>query len=596
MPPLNRSLLACLLLGFGGGLWAAPKVLLNHLGFDQGASKQAVLQCERDLGKPGFAVLNEAGAVVFKGIFQPTGRVDHWHTGLTWRADLSALDAPGTYRIRVEGLAEPLNSESFSIRPRLLAESCLPALVDYFRSQHCAGSYDRTDRRARFFGGREGRADVHGGWYDASGDQSKYLSHLCYTNYLAPQQTPLVVWAMLEAAERCKGAQGARLPALAPRILEEAFYGADFLTRMQDPAGYFYVSVTDVWTHDPEQRFICCFSDGNGTKSPRYQAAFRDGAGLAIAALARASRARGRGDFAPEDYLRAAIKGFEHLEQHRQDYLYNGQENLIDHYGALLAASELFHATGKQDYLEAARARAARILALQVKEGAWSGHWRMDGSDRVFFHAADAGLPMVALLRYRQVEPDGSRKVEVLAAVERALALELKLGQEVSNPFGLARQLVQDRIGEAGSGKRSLPRTAFFFPHKTESSYWWQGEDARLASIAVASRWASPLLPESMRGPLRAHATRQLDWILGGNPFDRCMLYGKGRNNPDYLEAWPNALGGVSNGITSGFEDESDIAFMPEPQAQDGAQNWRWSEQWIPHAGWLMLALASEVH
>lgn len=53
-----------------------------------------------------------------------------------------------------------------------------------------------------------------------------------------------------------------------------------------------------------------------------------------------------------------------------------------------------------------------------------------------------------------------------------------------------------------------------------------------------------------------------------------------------------NALGGVCNGITSGFEDESDIAFKPEKQKDDMLQNWRWGEQWIPHAGWLLLTLA----
>ena len=77
--------------------------------------------------------------------------------------------------------------------------------------------------------------DVHGGWFDASGDVSKYFSHLSYANYYNPQQTPMAVWAMLEAAELLDGIKSKRLEGLRPRLEEEALYGADFLVRMQDP-------------------------------------------------------------------------------------------------------------------------------------------------------------------------------------------------------------------------------------------------------------------------------------------------------------------------------------------------------------------------
>jgi hypothetical protein len=70
------------------------------------------------------------------------------------------------------------------------------------------------------------------------------------------------------------------------------------------------------------------------------------------------------------------------------------------------------------------------------------------------------------------------------------------------------------------------------------------------------------------------------------------MLHGRGRNNPVYDAAYHNAPGGVCNGITSGFEDEHDIAFAPEPYSSRSDQNWRWGEQWIPHAAWLLYALA----
>jgi hypothetical protein len=86
-------------------------------------------------------------------------------------------------------------------------------------------------------------------------------------------------------------------------------------------------------------------------------------------------------------------------------------------------------------------------------------------------------------------------------------------------------------------------------------------------------------------------ALDQLNWIFGLNPFDACMLQGRGRNSPDYHQLWPNAPGGVCNGICAGLENEQDIEFCPENTPYYEQNAWRWAEQWIPHGAWLLLAL-----
>ena len=75
-------------------------------------------------------------------------------------------------------------------------------------------------------------------------------------------------------------------------------------------------------------------------------------------------------------------------------------------------------------------------------------------------------------------------------------------------------------------------------------------------------------------------------------------MNGVGRNNPQYLffDSWEftNAPGGISNGITSGFRDEEDIDYNLTYK-QTGADNdWRWQEQWLPHASWYMLAVSAQ--
>ena len=75
------------------------------------------------------------------------------------------------------------------------------------------------------------------------------------------------------------------------------------------------------------------------------------------------------------------------------------------------------------------------------------------------------------------------------------------------------------------------------------------------------------------------------------------MLQGAGRNNPAYMffksYEYTNAPGGIVNGITSGFSDENDIDFNLTVD-QTGADNdWRWGEQWLPHASWFLLAVST---
>jgi hypothetical protein len=295
------------------------------------------------------------------------------------------------------------------------------------------------------------------------------------------------------------------------------------------------------------------------------------------------------GDFAPAEYLKAAEDAFAFLEKNNRFYANDGKENIVDDYCALLAASELFRATKGGQYKEAADKRAGSLMARLTSSGEHKDYWRADDRDRPFFHPADAGLPVVSLIIYHEIA-DGPIKDKVRETVRRSLGFELAITREVANPFGYSRQLVQSKDGTR--------RTSFFFPHDTETAPWWQGENARLGSMAAAARLAAALLPEDLklRADYKAFAQSQLDWILGLNPFDSCMLYGRGRNNPEYMffnsYEYMNAPGGISNGITAGYTDEADIDYNLHFAVTGKDDDWRWTEQWLPHASWFLFAVA----
>ena len=562
------------------------KIFINHIGYDVHGSKKFVLEASEHMEFSTFCILDEHRNQVYEGNIVKAGSVDRWKDWFFRTGDFSDFQREGRYRIAVRTNFGEIVSEEFEIRRNLLAERCLSDILFYFKSQRSSGEFDKADRNIPFVGGRDDRVDVHGGWYDASGDVSKYLSHLSYANYMNPQQIPMVVWNFLHAIPLLKGSRCPRMAGLINRIEEEAVFGADFLVRMQDPDGYFYMTVFDRWSKNPRQREICAFETQRGRKFDNYQTGYRQGGGMAIAALARVSTLGLSGDYAPEVYLAAAEQGFHHLEEHNTEYLNDGKENIIDDYCALLAAVELYKATENEEYLMAARKRKDGLVSRLTEDENYKGWWRADDyGERPYFHAAEAGLPVVALLRYWECEPDETMRESALNAVKTSLKFELYITGEVTNPYGYSRQYVKG-VGEEKRG-------AFFFPHNNESGYWWQGENARLGSLASAALLVSKHVDGQFREELQTYAMNQLGWILGLNPYDACMLHGKGRNNPEYLDTSPNAPGGVCNGITGGFNDESDIDFIPAKYANDLSNNWRWAEQWIPHGSWLFLALSA---
>ncbi|ELB2248219.1 glycoside hydrolase family 9 protein [Vibrio parahaemolyticus] len=561
-------------------------LLTNHIGYERLGPKKAIIQTEQPHLSSYTAQLICATSEQTVATFavEEQGKVANWHQGYFYLIDFSSFTDSGDYFLQVEDS----RSSYFTVGEHILLNQTLSDVIHYFKSQRCGGVFDQQDRQVPVLNANQ-TVDVHGGWYDASGDVSKYLSHLSYANYLNPQQTPMVVWNILKGLSLLEGSED--IAAFTrTRLIEEALFGADFLVRMQNEKGFFYMTVFDKWSKDTAQREICAYETQLGHKFDDYQAGFRQGGGVTIAALAAASRLGVHGEYDQQKYRNAAENGYWHLKEHNTQYLNDSEENIIDEYCALLASVELFKATKETRYLEESRLWAQRLVARQMSDEQIQHFWsaNQDGS-RPYFHAAEAGLPVIALCEYLAIEDDSVQTESVKRIVNRACEFEIKISNKVTNPFGYPRQYVK--------GVNESKRDAFFVAHNNESGYWWQGENARLGSLATMAYLAQPhITSQEIQQQLSVFAQDALNWIVGLNPYDMCMLDGHGRNNPDYLPQYGffNAKGGVCNGITGGFEDEEDIAFNPPAQKDDMLQNWRWGEQWIPHGAWYLLAIMSQ--
>ena len=584
------------------------KILYNHIGYELTGTKHAVVLDSADDPMHSFRILeSETEHEVFSGVPQFVGPVQRWKDWNFWTLDFDGVETEGTYCIECSGKNATMRTPPFAIGTTLLERNTISDVLSYFKAQRCSGLLDKADRHLTFAGNTSGHTvDAHGGWYDATGDYGKHLSHLCFSTYFNPQQIPLVVWSLFKSYEALREKQNRHYQRYLERALDEAMFGADYLVRVKVPDGSFYISVSG---HGPEKkpedrrlgRVMRGFEPGGMEKmhaqaaedfpEKDYQNSFRSGGGVAIAALAKASTYPVSGDFASADYLKAAEEAFAFLDAHNTEMTNDGKQNIVDLYCALLAATELYQATQKATYKAAADRLASALLAQQAGEEAqYPYYWRADETDRPFFHASDGGFPVVSLLNYLDIA-EGDQKQAVLDAVKKSLTHALAITAEVSNPFGYSRQFVQNKEGQQ--------RGAFFFPHDTDVSPWWQGENARLSSMAAAARAASRHFQQdpAFRAQLQAFAWNQLNWILGMNPFDMCMLDGSGRNNPPYHSyngsyQFTNCPGGICNGITSGLEDQEDIAFHTSDNTPGLDDNWRWGEQWLPHAAWFLLAVA----
>ncbi|HYG40163.1 MAG TPA: glycoside hydrolase family 9 protein [Cytophagales bacterium] len=605
---MKRTIVIAVLIFFGLNLRAQNiKILINHIGYEKEGPKHAVVRGKLGDEITTFTVVDsKTNKKVITGKPQKTGTVDKWKDWHFWDITFDELNTEGTYHITCETNKGIVSSFDFVVQQDLLERNTLSNVVYYFKGQRSSGLLDKADRSLKFGGEKPGIVDAHGGWFDATGDYGKHLSHLSYSTYFNPQQIPLTVWSLLKTHQVLSGE--VKFKQYKRRILDEGMYGADYLIRMKAPNGSFYRSVSGGGTEKlPEDRKIGVDRTGFLIKTAEnkdkimsgemgkdmavefYEVSYRSGGGMAIAALAMASTFSTSGDFQNSDYLKVAEDAFAFLEKNNASYTNDGVENIVDDYCALMAANELYKATKKDEYLKAADKRAENLINRLVSDDNYKNYLRADNGTRPFFHAADAGLPIVALAEYLPIAK-GEKLEKAMETIRKYMEFQLEITAEVNNPFGYARQYVQNKEG--------VRRSSFFYPHDAETAPWWQGENARLGSLATAARLSAPYFEsdKNFQNKLKRYSWDQLNWILGLNPYDASMLQGTGRNNIEYMffntYQYTNAPGGINNGITGGFYNPNDIDYDLRYAQTGKDDDWRWAEQWLPHASWYLIAIS----
>ena len=562
-------------------------LLTNHLGFTSSAPKACLLGGPLETE---FVVRDTAsGEIVFRGDLT---RVPS-DFGVYTVGRFDALTAPGTYVIE----AARERSHPFRIAPDVY-DATLRQIVGYFTLQRCGDTDRGWNGPCHLDDGVRGdtlvHQDVTGGWHDAC-DLRKWVEAILF-GMLGLGQLALV-----------KGADA--------ELLDELRWGNSYFLKMQEPAGYIMNYVGgDYFVHADNNRWtdnvIGRRDDRNGHSDDRNghsddrnghsddrvidvrpcntQAQWR----FVMAEATMAGLTRDADPEYAQTCEAAARRCLAWLAAPAgplaQDRTHTAGQ-LGEAIGALLALHAL---DGEAALLDQAVVYAGQLLALQVtrpvdsRSPVWGFFWeRRDPGQAPMslepFKASFQGCwPLLGLTLLLEKAPDhpqaGAWRAAVASFCRDYLAPLAARNAFGMVPFGLYRHPV--------GGDRQLGK--FWYRWFMEANPdWYVGINANLASTGVGLAKAARLLGEPEWAAL---AQRQLDWILGVNPFDASTVMGAGYNNPQHMfggEFYPPTPflpGAVMNGI-SGNEDD-------EPQLRPG--QWQETEYWTPMVAFTMWLMA----
>ena len=534
---------------------ARAVVYVNQVGYEPGARKAAVVASTifpARLEDARFLVMDESGAQVSAGRLVPLGRVhegqpDDWGD-YYWLADFSDVGASGRFRVTANVGGRTAVSYPFGIERGALFRQTAELAYRFLYYQRCGtevpgwhGACHLDD--ARLPDGSH--ADLTGGWHDA-GD---------YNKWMYPEGPPLVLYGLASAYAAHPGYFDAidRDGNGRADIADEMLWGADWLARMRNPhSGGIYGSVTTGWGYwGPPERETDNIA---GTADDRPVADEQPAAALTAAALAKVAQcvpwmgARS-GDRAKSSRLQEKSRPFERAAVQLEAYSREREGLSPDR---LLACLELWRLTGRDEYLEQARA-----CADQIAQGAGAGR---------------QGRSLAALALFVACAPDARGNDKYRRAIEDSVAW-LKARQ--AQPFAAAAGRGDaDDMGNAerlGAWGRNMTLT---------SNAW--------AALACARATGS-------REPADS-ALAELDWFFGLNPLGLCMLHGAGSANPrgyhhryfDHPAHRDGAVpGAIPNGVARrGNRPDLDLPFFDEVNRDPTS-----SEPWIPYTGYYLCAL-----
>jgi hypothetical protein len=509
---------------YEGWTVAPGRFAFSHTGYATGAAKTALAS---DLAAEEFTVVRtDTGQTVLR---QPVQR-RKTSLGSFEELDFSAIRDAGTYRIEAGGTRTP----PFRVEDDVWAGT-IRKTVNFFFAERCGfavpGIHGVCHRD--WFATQGGRKIVmNGGWHDA-GDLSQGLIN-----------TGEATYAMYALAQKLAARGGD--PALLANLLDEARWGLAWLLKVRFDGGYrIGFASHNTWTNGLP-----------GDSDDRSREALNNPNVNYIAAAAEAIAAQVLRDREPdlaarslriaEDDWRYAIAGQE-TPATQSTPAFAASEMELASVG-ILASLELYRATGGERYAQKALELAPIVVASQQRSFAGTAFplagffYTSPKRDRIFhqFHRGNDQAPLVALARLCEAFPNHRNWMEWYSAV--ALYAEYqKASVRATEPYGVLPAYVYheseaalvekgDRYGATPDEFREqvrggMPMGGGYYLKTFPVWFTRRGNYGVLLSQAKGLSTAAQLRRDPAAAAL---AERQLEWVVGRNPFAQSTMWGEG--------------------------------------------------------------------
>lgn len=528
-----------------------------HSGYRPEAVKQALIGT--DAGS--FSLKDSGGAVVFEG------RCAADKGGL-FRMDFTEVRAEGRYTLEAGGLA----TEPFFIGKDAYLHAAWKTL-NFFFSERCGfdvpGIHTECHMDAMSVHPEGWKIPICGGWHDA-GDLTQ-----------AAANTAESVFAMLELAARKKQTH----PELSGRALAEARWGLNWLMRTRWGDGYRHNgAVIGFWSDNMLGRTDdICAPAGNrpfdnfliAGVCAKAVALFREDDPRFAGWCARCAR---------EDFGFALA----FMNQSSDGEASGARYPRLQIYAqGAVAAAELYEAFGEPEYLAHGAAFARVVMACQEPDAdptfsiPLRGYFYEDETHariQTYYHKSYEHAPVKALAMLCRLAP---RHADA-AQWKNALTLYREYVSLTSGaaPYGLLPNGIYEigntdfssvfHEGDRAAGapgmeeynaqvRRGIRLNDRFYLRVFPVAYQFRGFHATLMGRALAAMELANLWDDA---GMKAVAVRQMEWILGCNPFAVSSMYGEGHDyHPLYAPMSPQLVGAVPVSFET-FENE-DEPFYP---------------------------------
>ena len=529
--------------------------------------------------------------------------------------NFSAVQTPGSYFIKVQLTGKrgefvgEIQSPTFRIGTDAL-DITFQRAYQFFYYQRCgcavvdnvvSGYYGHTlchRDDANYPNGTH--RETWGGWHDA-GDYNKYNGY-----------TPLSVYALGHAyllnptffSTRMAGYPNSTGCSYhshqVPDIVEEAMWGADFLVRMTLENGSLLsmVGSNDFHGHygfwgPPGSETDNDISTTRDNRKLHYGLTDHRTSMLAAAALAQLSGILSDNKWFLSNaatYLLTAQR----LYETNQYYGSNPAGGICnDSWEALLADCALFRVTGNAQYLAHANVVGEVLTNTFAMNEVSAAHCGVD-------------QPLSAIVEWSNVNQSAIVKARVIDVLERrwnifwypAAFTNIPNWQTIPNYFQILRL---NATANPDVNTIGMPSNISYFFHRPgkwnvgQNSYYLNAAEVALLAYNLTKEWKYVNF-----------ALRLLDWVLGRNPFNICMMEGVGTFNTPYYHnrlCWQpgNWRGAVPGAVPNGIIGNQDLGPLLDAPFYDlrggtmefGGAQYETNEPWLPHNCYYLLAIAN---